>query len=122
MPIPYREPFAAAAARFEMLQREWRFLLGGDRLWIREPQLTQFQANVAELGAALDDLAADPSGEALQSAREALRAFRGEFEDWMGLHSLHNPYQIQSWDNRLQTLEVLLRYGDRFVLQRSQTP
>ncbi len=35
-PIPYRQPFAAAAVRLEMLQREWGYLLENNQLELRD--------------------------------------------------------------------------------------
>ncbi|WP_254567690.1 glycoside hydrolase family 10 protein [Oscillatoria sp. HE19RPO] len=117
-PIPYREPFAAAAARFAGLQGEWQFLRDAEELSMREVDFTQFEENGLQLTQALEALASEPSRPNLEQARSVLREFRGQFRDWMNLYSLQKPYQIQTWENRLQTLEDLLNYGDRFLLQR----
>ncbi|MGL5192430.1 MAG: family 10 glycosylhydrolase [Chroococcales cyanobacterium] len=117
-PIPYREPFAAAAARFTGLQREWQFLRDAEELSMREVDLNQFEEKGLQLTQALEQLASDPSGPNLQQARSVLREFRGQFRGWMNLYALQKPYQIQTWENRLQTLEDLLSYGDQFLLQR----
>jgi len=117
-PIPYREPFAAAAARFAGLQREWQFLQDTEELSMREVDLTGFEDKGLQLTQALEELASDPSGPNLQQAHSVLREFRGQFRGWMNLYSLQKPYQIQTWENRLQTLEDLLSYGEQFLLKR----
>ncbi|AFY83221.1 glycoside hydrolase family 10 protein [Oscillatoria acuminata] len=117
-PIPYREPFAAAAARFAGLQREWQFLRDTEELSMREVDLNEFEDKGVQLTQALEELARDPSGPNLQQTRSVLMEFRGQFRGWMNLYSLQKPYQIQTWENRLQTLDDLLNYGDQFLLQR----
>lgn len=117
-PIPYREPFAAAAARFAGLQREWQFLRDTEELSMREVDFTRFDEKGLQLTQALDKLVSEPSEPNLQQARSVLREFRGQFRGWMNLYSLQKPYQIQTWENRLETLEDLLSYGDQFLLQR----
>jgi hypothetical protein len=34
------------------------------------------------------------------------------------LHSAENSYQVQTWQNRLESLDMLLRYGERMELNR----
>jgi hypothetical protein len=36
----------------------------------------------------------------------------------MQSQSATQPYQVQVWDNRLATIERLLRYGERTVLKQ----
>jgi hypothetical protein len=36
----------------------------------------------------------------------------------MRLQALENPYQVKVWENRLATIEKLLRYGERVQLHR----
>jgi hypothetical protein len=36
----------------------------------------------------------------------------------MRLQALEQSYQVESWDNRLASLEMLLRYGERVELNR----
>ncbi|MCT7983781.1 family 10 glycosylhydrolase [Laspinema sp. A4] len=117
-PIPYREPFATAAARFTGLQREWQFLRDTEALSMRETDFNKFDEKGLQLTQALEQLTSDPSAPNLEQARSVLREFRGQFPRWMNLYSLQKPYQIQTWENRLQTLEDLLNYGDQFLLQR----
>ena len=117
-PIPYREPFAAAADRFNALQREWSFLLSQDQLWIRDREQETWQSETDALQQALNNLAENPSDRNLQAAREKLQAYQTNFEDWMYLQSLTQGYRIRTWQNRLTTIGQLLEYGDRAVLNQ----
>ncbi|MBE9039439.1 family 10 glycosylhydrolase [Oscillatoriales cyanobacterium LEGE 11467] len=117
-PIPFRQPFETAATRFTALQQEWDVLLADDRLWIREPELSQWQASTAELAQVLDRLAAEPNGSNLAVASERLAEYQTGFEDWMRLEASEHSYQVQTWEHRLETLATLLRYGDRVILNR----
>jgi hypothetical protein len=47
-----------------------------------------------------------------------LVSFRSQFQRWMQSQSATQPYQVQVWDNRLATIERLLRYGERTVLKQ----
>jgi uncharacterized lipoprotein YddW (UPF0748 family) len=120
-PIPYRQPFAAAANRFTALQKEWSFLLSNDQLWIREQQREGWRTQVDALGQALAQVAAHPNAQHLQQARTALKNFRSQFSDWMYLQSLSDSYRVHTWENRLAALENLLDYGDRVVLRQPNT-
>ncbi|MEO1134082.1 MAG: family 10 glycosylhydrolase, partial [Cyanobacteria bacterium J06639_1] len=44
--VPYRNPFGAAVARFDVLQKEWDFLLGTEQLWVGEQNLSAWQEQV----------------------------------------------------------------------------
>ena len=117
-PIPFRQPFEAAASRFAALQQEWDVLFADERLWIREPELSQWQANSAELAEVLDRLAAEPNAENLAAASEFLVEYQAQFPDWMRLEASEHSYRVQTWEHRLETLSTLLRYGDRVILNR----
>jgi len=118
-PVPYRQPFPAAAARYAALQREWNFLLKSNQILIREPALSEWGKQADALSASLNQLAAEPSMRNLSSAKASLSAFRAQFQKWMASQSVEHPYQVQVWDNRLATIERLLRYGERIALNRS---
>jgi hypothetical protein len=38
----------------------------------------------------------------------------------MQQQAVTQPYQVQAWDNRLATIERLLRYGERTVLNQDR--
>ena len=117
-PIPYRQPFPAAAARYQALQREWSFLLANQQLLLREPVLSEWGKQADTLSTLLNQLAKEPSMQNLLSAKAYLVSFRSQFQRWMQSQSATQPYQVQVWDNRLATIERLLRYGERTVLKQ----
>ena len=117
-PIPYRQPFAAAASRYTALKQEWSFLLANNQLRVSESELKVLQSRSEELGVALSKLAATPSTESLTTAKRLLASFQSQFQSSMRLHSGENSYQVQTWQNRLESLDMLLRYGERVELNR----
>ena len=72
------------------------------------------------LAEALKELADEPSNKRLLSAQIALSSFRRQFGNWMVQQRKAQPYQVQAWENRLETLERLLSYGERKVLNRNR--
>lgn len=112
-PIPYRQPFKAAADRFTALQREWEFVRNNDRLWLPELEVGEMQTQSEELAQALAKLEDDPTPEQLKLTLDHLTKFRNNFDRWMASSNTNNDYQIRTWQNRLVTLETLLRYGDQ---------
>jgi hypothetical protein len=38
----------------------------------------------------------------------------------MQQQAVTQPYQVQAWDNRLATIEQLLRYGERTLLNQNR--
>ncbi len=117
-PIPYRQPFAAAASRYTALKQEWSFLLASNQLRVSESELKVLQSRSAELAIALSKLAASPTSANLTIAKRLLASFESQFQSSMRLHSAENSYQVQTWQNRLDSLEMLLRYGERVELNR----
>lgn len=115
--IPYREPFRAAAERFLGLKQEWSFLLSQEQLQIEKSELRRLRKRAKELGKALDRLADNPSSNRLTKARRLLAELQSQFEESMRSHAQERPYQVQTWENRLSALEMLLNYGDRVRLQ-----
>jgi uncharacterized lipoprotein YddW (UPF0748 family) len=116
--IPYRQPFVAAADRYTALKREWSFLLANDRLWIRDNELQALSQQAEELAEALNQLASNPTTANLKTAQRLLSAFESQFQRSMRLQALERGYQVESWENRLATLKMLLRYGERVVLKQ----
>ena len=117
-PIPYRQPFAAAASRYTALKQEWSFLLANNQLRMSESELKVLQSLSDELAQALSKLAANPSSENLATTKRSLRSFQSQFPSSMRLHSAENSYQVQTWQNRLESVDMLLRYGERMELNR----
>lgn len=121
-PVPYRQPFQTAAARYTALQGEWNFLLENNQLWLKGSALSAFNTQAKEIESALNQLSKDPSPSRLAVARAALTAFQSRFKEWMRPQALDNPYQVNVWQNRLATLDRLLSYGERVVLKREAPP
>ena len=117
-PIPYRQPFAAAVSRYTALKQEWSFLLANNQLRVSESELKVLKSRSDELAQALSKLAANPSTESLATAKRLLASFQSQFQSSMRLHSADNSYQVQTWQNRLESLDMLLRYGERVELNR----
>jgi hypothetical protein len=117
-PLPYRQPFQAAFERYQSLQKEWRFLLANHRLTMDKATMQEWGKQADRLSEVLKQLSEKPSSESLLSARNALTAFRRQFDPWMQQHKTTQPYQVEAWKNRLMTLDQLLNYGERTVLNR----
>ncbi|MGB5899930.1 MAG: glycoside hydrolase family 10 protein, partial [Geitlerinemataceae cyanobacterium] len=112
-PIPHRQPFKAAVDRFSALQGEWEFLRTTDRLWLPEIEAGEMHTQSEELAQALAKLDSEPTPEQVKLTLDRLTTFRGYFDRWMSSSNSNNDYQLRTWQNRLVTLETLLRYGDR---------
>lgn len=120
-PIPFRQPFAAAAARFGSLSQEWNFLLDTNQLRL-EIDRSNWTSKTEELATALNKLAQEPNASNFAAARQSLTTFRTQFPMWMSLHTTQNWYQVQTWENRLLSMERLLNYGERILINRQNTP
>jgi uncharacterized lipoprotein YddW (UPF0748 family) len=116
--IPHRQPFKTAAVRYTALQREWKFVLQNDQLRLPQTTLSTFNSQTEVLQNALDQLSAAPSASKLIAARATLTRFQSQFRTWMRQENIDNPYQVRAWENRLATIERLLRYGERVQLRR----
>ncbi|WNN88860.1 family 10 glycosylhydrolase [Gloeocapsopsis dulcis] len=121
-PVPYRQPFQTATARYNSLQQEWNFLAANNQLRLQGRSLSLFNVQVADVENALKQLAAEPSLNRLTVARAALTNFQLQFRSWIRPYALENPYQAKVWENRLATIERLLNYGETVVLKREVAP
>jgi hypothetical protein len=112
-PLPYRKPFQAAALRFQSLKQEWSFMLSTNQLAMKGRTLETWSQEVDALGVSLNQLAQEPSQNNLRLAQAKLARFRRDYNGWMGEHKGIQPYQVEVWSNRLDTLDKLLTYGER---------
>ncbi|MHC5938665.1 glycoside hydrolase family 10 protein [Nostoc sp.] len=112
-PIPHRQPFQTAAIRYTALQREWKFVFQNDQLQRPAQTISDFNNQAEILGSALNQLAASPSASKLIVARASLTRFQSQFRVLMSQELKSNSYQVKVWENRLVTIERLLRYGER---------
>ncbi len=112
-PIPHRDPFGAIFARYQALQNEWSFLLIHHQIVIDPRYLKEWSQESDELNAALKKLSENPSALNIKNAQSKLTSFRQKLSQWTSKHKQVKPLQVKSWENRLITLENLLKYGER---------
>ncbi|MBF2004520.1 MAG: family 10 glycosylhydrolase [Chlorogloeopsis fritschii C42_A2020_084] len=112
-PTPLRQPFQTAAARYAVLLGEWNFVRQNRQLRLPATVISEFNTQAEVLQDALNQLAAKPNASKLQAAKASIVRFQSQFRTWMRLQALDNPYQVRVWENRLATIERLLRYGER---------
>ncbi|MHC5597607.1 MAG: family 10 glycosylhydrolase [Nostoc sp.] len=117
-PIPLRQPFQTAAIRYTALQREWKFVFQNDQLQRPAQTISDFNNQAEVLRSALNQLAASPSASKLLVAKASLTRFQSQFRVFMSQELKSNSYQVKVWENRLVTIERLLRYGERRVQLR----
>ncbi|MTJ53388.1 family 10 glycosylhydrolase [Anabaena sp. UHCC 0253] len=120
-PIPQRQPFRTAASRYAALQTEWQIVQNNGQLSMSAIANTEFNNRAKELQIALNQLANAPTAINLITARKTLTRFQSQFPTWIQAENSSNPYQIKVWQNRLLTIERLIRYGERRVNLRRQT-
>ncbi|YAG17310.1 family 10 glycosylhydrolase [Nostoc sp. DSM 114161] len=114
-PIPHRQPFQTAAIRYTALQREWKFVLQNQRLPMPAQTISDFNNQAEVLRTALNQLATAPSASKLLVAKASLTRFQSQFRVLMKEEIKSNSYQVRVWENRLATIERLLRYGERRI-------
>jgi len=114
-PIPHRQPFQTAAIRYTALQREWKFVLQNEQLSMPAQTISDFNNQAEVLRTALNQLATAPSASKLLVARASLTRFQSQFRVLMKQEIKSNSYQVKVWENRLTTIERLLRYGERRI-------
>ena len=115
-PLPYRQPFAAALSRYQNLQKEWNYFIVNNQVAIDDLTLKEWGSRADELALNLEKLAQEPSKKHLSLAQMSLSSFRRKFPRWIADNKTISPYQTKVWNNRLETLDRLLNYGERTEL------
>ena len=115
-PLPHRQPFDASFVRYQSLQKEWNFFLTNNSQELKEVTLEEWGKKADLLERELQDLVDKPSHTNLFSARLALRSMRRQFPYWMKEVNSVDAYQIRVWQNRLESLDRLLNYGEKKIL------
>ena len=115
--LPYRQPFPAALSRYQSLQTEWNFFISNNSGTINEIALKEWGTGADELALNLEKLAQEPSVKNLSLAKMSLTSFRRKFPRWIADSPAVSSYQTEVWNNRLYTLERLLKYGEKKHLQ-----
>ena len=118
-PLPYRQPFQTTALRYQNLQKEWNFLLKNNQLLMEEKTMKRWGQQADDLAIVLQQLADEPSTNNFLSAQLSLSSFRRQFPKWIEEDTTINPYQVRVWENRLDTLDRLLNYGEKNMLNNS---
>ena len=114
--LPQRQPFSTAVERYQSLQREWGWLLSNGKLLLSEQQMAQWVNDVNGLGDQLAALAEDPSHRKLEEVRSQLDQLSQVIESDLSVKSQQNRYRLETWENRLVSIENLLAYGEtRFI-------
>ena len=118
-PIPFRQPFATAASRYQALQQEWIFLLQNEQIKIDHSYLNQWSENSDQLVENLENLVENPSVENAIAAQKQLSAFKLKLSRYLRRHKQNNSWQVEAWMNRLITVENILKYGEAMVANQS---
>lgn len=119
--LPHRQPFLVTQSRYKSLQQEWNFYLTQNQFAIDPIILEQWGRQADELAADLSKLIDEPSNRNFFSAQVALNSMRRQFPQWMAANKNISTYQAKVWQNRLDTLDRLLSYGESKTLKLSQT-
>jgi uncharacterized lipoprotein YddW (UPF0748 family) len=117
-PIPQRQPFRTASFRYSALEKEWQFVQKNGQIQMSANTISAFNNQSKELQVKLNQLAIAPSPGNLIIARAALSRFQSQFIIWTREAAKENPYQVKVWENRLLTIERLLRYGELRVINK----
>jgi uncharacterized lipoprotein YddW (UPF0748 family) len=112
-PIPYRQPFKAAAWRYHTLQSEWSLLLKD-----RTPE--QWKAHAEEISVLLQELSKMPTIEKVKQVQDRLEEFNQNFSLWLKDQQGVSDQQMEFWQSRLASITRLVNYGQRTVLTENR--
>ena len=115
-PLPHRQPFDAGFVRYRSLQKEWNFFLTNNPQELRAVTLEEWGKKADLLDRELQDLVDKPSHTNLFSTRVALNSLRRQFPYWMKEVNSVDRDRVQVWQNRLDSLDRLLNYGEKKIL------
>lgn len=116
--IPYRKPFQTSLTRYRDLQKEWNYFLINNQQELSVATLEKWAEKADRLAQELQKLAEEPSHKNLFSTQIALKSLRRQFPKWIEEAQTVDLYQGQVWQNRLDTVDRLLSYGEKKVLNR----
>ena len=119
--LPHREPFQVTLDRYESLRKEWNFFLLDNQQRLKNVSLEAWGQKADRLAADLQKLVDEPSHKNFFSTQVALNSLRRQFPRWMKETNAVDRYQARVWQNRLDTLDRLLSYGENKVLNPKQT-
>ena len=119
-PLPHRKPFQVSLLRYQSLQQEWNFFLAQKKSGLSDVTLQEWGKQADRLAEDLQKLANEPSNKNLFSTQITLNSLRRQFPRWMRKSKSVNPYQAKVWQNRLDTVDRLLSYGEKKILNPNQ--
>ena len=111
--LPHREPFEVTLSRYQSLQQEWNFFLTSKRSTMDEVTLEEWGDKADKFAADLEKLIEEPSHRHFFSTQISLNSLRRQFPRWMAQNKEVSSYQQTVWQNRLDTLDRLLSYGEK---------
>ena len=114
--LPHRQPFEVTLSRYQGLQKEWNYFLIDNSPEIEDAVLKEWGERAERLESTLNDLIEEPSAKNLFSAQIALNSLRRQFPTWVSKTQDIDVYQGRVWQNRLNTLDRILRYGEKKIL------
>ena len=114
--LPHREPFEVTLSRYQGLQKEWNYFLIDNSPEVEDAVLKEWGERANRLESTLNDLIEEPSAKNLFSAQIALNSLRRQFPIWVGKTKDLDAYQGRIWQNRLNTLDRILSYGEKKIL------
>lgn len=120
-PLPHREPFQVTLSRYQSLQKEWNFFLTNNQLAAEDVTLEEWGQQADRLARDLQKLVNQPSNRNFFSTQVSLNSLRRQFPQWMEETKGVDVYQAKVWQNRLDTLDRLLSYGEKKILNPKQT-
>jgi len=121
-PTPHRQPFESAFSRYQALLKEWNFLLINHQITMDSPSLKEWATQADQLGDRLKQLAQNPSPNNLLIAQKELSSLKAKLPRYLAKHQQKNALQVETWNNRLMTLENLLQYGERTIIANLGNP
>ena len=114
--LPHRQPFEVTLSRYQGLQKEWNYFLIDNSPEIEDAVLKEWGERAERLESTLNDLIEEPSAKNLFSAQIALNSLRRQFPTWVSKTQDIDVYQGRVWQNRLNTLDRILSYGEKKIL------
>lgn len=117
-PLPHRQPFQTSLARYQALQKEWNFMLLNHQMTIDPASLKQWASQSDQLSDRLKQLALNPNENNLIATQKELKSLKTRLPKYLGKYQQQKPEQLQTWMNRLITIENLLQYGERTIIAR----
>ena len=116
-PLPHREPFRATQVRYQSLKKEWNYLIRNQQIGMNPRMLRDWAIEADNLSSVFTELVANSSLDNFLQAQKSLSNFRRKFPRWMKDSQTINTYQTEVWQNRLETLDRLLSYGESRLSQ-----